>query len=63
MFSKRPIAVDWAIPKNLYNGAADAATAPADGMLPHNLMVLNLFLVILYPEIWYSFIETIKLNA
>ncbi|CAN8283795.1 unnamed protein product [Cochlearia groenlandica] len=28
MFSKRPIAVDWAVPKNLYNGAA---TAPADG--------------------------------
>ncbi|XP_033135071.1 RNA-binding protein 28 isoform X1 [Brassica rapa] len=31
MFSKRPIAVDWAVPKNLYNGAADAATAPEDG--------------------------------
>uniref|UniRef100_A0A1J3GHU7 RNA-binding protein 28 n=1 Tax=Noccaea caerulescens TaxID=107243 RepID=A0A1J3GHU7_NOCCA len=31
MFSKRPIAVDWAVPKNLYSGAADAATAPADG--------------------------------
>ncbi|ESQ29146.1 hypothetical protein EUTSA_v10023293mg [Eutrema salsugineum] len=31
MFSKRPIAVDWAVPKNLYNGAADAATAPTDG--------------------------------
>ncbi|KAL1208177.1 Serine/arginine-rich splicing factor SC35 [Cardamine amara subsp. amara] len=31
MFSKRPIAVDWAVPKNLYNGAADATTASADG--------------------------------
>ncbi|KFK32898.1 hypothetical protein AALP_AA6G302400 [Arabis alpina] len=31
MFRKRPIAVDWAVPKNLYDGAADAATAPADG--------------------------------
>lgn len=31
MFSKRPIAVDWAVPKNLYNGTADAATAPEDG--------------------------------
>ncbi|KAJ0239213.1 hypothetical protein HA466_0237050 [Hirschfeldia incana] len=31
MFNKRPIAVDWAVPKNLYNGAADAATAPEDG--------------------------------
>ncbi|KAF8088061.1 hypothetical protein N665_0556s0013 [Sinapis alba] len=31
MFSKRPIAVDWAVPKNLYNGAADAVTAPDDG--------------------------------
>ncbi|CAH2061602.1 unnamed protein product [Thlaspi arvense] len=31
MFSKRPIAVDWAVPKNLYNGSTDAATAPADG--------------------------------
>ena len=32
MFSKRPIVVDWAVPKNLYNGAADAVTAPEDGM-------------------------------
>ncbi|CAN7017502.1 unnamed protein product [Brassica oleracea var. botrytis] len=31
MFSKRPIAVDWAVPKNLYNGASDAVTAPEDG--------------------------------
>ncbi|XP_048612232.1 RNA-binding protein 28-like isoform X2 [Brassica napus] len=31
MFSKRPIVVDWAVPKNLYNGAADAVTAPEDG--------------------------------
>ncbi|CAF2276029.1 unnamed protein product [Brassica napus] len=31
MFSKRPIAVDWAVPKNLYNGAADTVTAPEDG--------------------------------
>ncbi|EOA28477.1 hypothetical protein CARUB_v10024686mg [Capsella rubella] len=31
MFSKRPIAVDWAVPKNIYNGAADAPTASADG--------------------------------
>ncbi|XP_020884069.1 RNA-binding protein 28 isoform X2 [Arabidopsis lyrata subsp. lyrata] len=31
MFGKRPIAVDWAVPKNLYNGAADATTASADG--------------------------------
>ncbi|XP_010429055.1 PREDICTED: RNA-binding protein 28-like [Camelina sativa] len=31
MFSKRPIAVDWAVPKNLYNGAADATTASANG--------------------------------
>ncbi|KAL0898001.1 hypothetical protein Bca101_081962 [Brassica carinata] len=31
MFSKRPIAVDWAVPKNLYNGSADAVTAPEDG--------------------------------
>ncbi|CAH8392055.1 unnamed protein product [Eruca vesicaria subsp. sativa] len=31
MFSKRPIAVDWAVPKNLYNGAADAVTAPENG--------------------------------
>ncbi|CAL9233352.1 unnamed protein product [Arabidopsis halleri] len=30
MFGKRPIAVDWAVPKNLYNGAADATTASAD---------------------------------
>ncbi|KAG2286655.1 hypothetical protein Bca52824_046259 [Brassica carinata] len=30
MFSKRPIVVDWAVPKNLYNGAADAVTAPED---------------------------------
>jgi nucleolar protein 4 len=31
MFGKRPIAVDWAVPKNIYNGAADATTASADG--------------------------------
>uniref|UniRef100_A0A0D3C101 RRM domain-containing protein n=1 Tax=Brassica oleracea var. oleracea TaxID=109376 RepID=A0A0D3C101_BRAOL len=31
MFSKRPIVVDWAVPKNLYNGASDAVTAPEDG--------------------------------
>ncbi|XP_010416890.1 PREDICTED: RNA-binding protein 28-like [Camelina sativa] len=31
MFSKRPIAVDWAVPKNLYNGAAEATTASANG--------------------------------
>uniref|UniRef100_M4ENC8 RRM domain-containing protein n=1 Tax=Brassica campestris TaxID=3711 RepID=M4ENC8_BRACM len=31
VFSKRPIAVDWAVPKNLYNGASDAVTAPEDG--------------------------------
>ncbi|KAJ0260533.1 hypothetical protein HA466_0067230 [Hirschfeldia incana] len=31
MFSRRPIAVDWAVPKNLYNSAADAVTAPEDG--------------------------------
>lgn len=38
MFSKRPIAVDWAVPKNLYNGAADASTAAVDdGMLPYSL--------------------------
>ncbi|CAA7028282.1 unnamed protein product [Microthlaspi erraticum] len=31
MFNKRPIAVDWAVAKNIYSGVADAATAPADG--------------------------------
>lgn len=39
MFSKRPIAVDWAVPKNLYNGAADASTAPADGMLLYCFLI------------------------
>lgn len=58
MFSKRPIAVDWAVPKNLYNGAADAATAPEDGKftvlfsivgnLNNILDDLKLFVVILY---------------
>ena len=39
MFSKRPIAVDWAVPKNLYNGASDAVTAPEDGMLPFSFFI------------------------
>lgn len=43
MFGKRPIAVDWAVPKNLYNGAADATTASADGMLPYFLFITGFF--------------------
>lgn len=47
MFSKRPIAVDWAVPKNLYSGAADAATAPADGMLPYCFLLLGILIAYL----------------
>lgn len=44
-FNKRPIAVDWAVPKNLYNGAADATTiASADGMLSFLFLLLGFLL-------------------
>ncbi|XVF67767.1 hypothetical protein PTKIN_Ptkin10aG0148600 [Pterospermum kingtungense] len=33
MFGKRPIAVDWAVPKKLYNGGSNAAVASDDGKL------------------------------
>ncbi|XWS54954.1 hypothetical protein CRYUN_Cryun10bG0133800 [Craigia yunnanensis] len=33
MFGKRPIAVDWAVPKKLYSGGANAAVASDDGQL------------------------------
>ena len=31
MFDKRPIAVDWAVPKKLYNSGANAVLATEDG--------------------------------
>ena len=34
MFGKRPIAVDWAVPKKLYSGGANAAVASDDGLCP-----------------------------
>ncbi|XVF01054.1 hypothetical protein REPUB_Repub04eG0054600 [Reevesia pubescens] len=33
MFGKRPIAVDWAVPKKLYSGGANAAVVTDDGQL------------------------------
>ncbi|XP_022726046.1 RNA-binding protein 28-like isoform X2 [Durio zibethinus] len=33
MFGKRPIAVDWAVPKKLYGGGSNAAVASDDGQL------------------------------
>lgn len=51
MFSKRPIAVDWAVPKNLYNVAVDATTASAEGMLPYCFSFLSL-----------EFLKTVLLN-
>ena len=32
MFNKRPIAVDWAVPKKIYSSGAAAGVASEDGI-------------------------------
>lgn len=34
-FGKRPIAVDWAVPKNIYSSGGAAAGAYEDGICGH----------------------------